>query len=447
MKNKTNKLGQDLILRDRTQKTPSLNNRVILTIALLLIVHSVNFIPIPYIDYKTFFDSIKDLDYKPNSSLGGNLNSVNLFSLGMLPYINASIITQLLIKFNPKLSQLREDGDYGRRKINNYLRYLTFLCAIFQSISQTYTLRNFFDSNIFVGSQISLCLITGSMILLWFSEILTKDGLGNGPSLLICFNIASSLPNQLQENLNLLKNTDNNINRAIILIAFFFIALSCVLIDEGVIDLPLLSARQMLVNYDEKKKFFFKTQNTLPLRINPGGVMPLIFTSSAMAIFYSLGQTLGPILSKFSLPLVIINLITSQNSIFYLILYGITILFFTKLYSKLILDPEEISEQLRKNSVIIKKINPGKSTTSYLKKTIDYLSKLNALAFFMIFFILNIVGESRSINITNFKGIGMNSQIILISVLLDSLRRFKGFYTVEKMTRKIKRLAKNETIE
>lgn len=449
METKQSQLGQNLVLRNKTEKAPSLGTRLQITLIILLIIHSVSFIPIPYIDYKTFLDSVKNINSSSNSFLGGNFNSVSLFRLGIVPYITASIIMQVLIKLNPKLSRLQKDGDYGRRKINNYLRYLTFLCAIFQSISQTYTLRNFFDSNLFIASQISLCLISGSMIMLWFSEIITKNGLSNGPSLFICFNILSALPDQL---LNLTQkyypqDLGGIINTGIILVAFLFTTMSCVVIEEGALYLPLLSARQQIINFDKKKSFFFKNQNTLPLRINAGGVMPLIFTSSAMSFFSSLGQKLATFLDRFSLPVKLVEILTFQNAILYWLLYGVTILFFSKLYSRFILDPNEIAEQLRKNSVVIKKIGPGKSTKNYLIKKIDYLAKLNALGFFLIFFVVNLVGQSIGISSTNFTANGINSQIILTSVLMDMLRRINSFVTIDKATKTIKNLADKETLE
>ena len=221
-----------------------------------------------------------------NSFSGGENASFSILSLGILPNINASIIIQLLTTINPTLLKLqKEEGEYGRRKLTDYTRYLTFFCAIIESVVTTYSFRPLiFNWNIFVLIQISLTLIAGSMIILWFSELITKDGIGNGSSILICFNIVSNFPDQLRAMILALSN-QNIIVSFFIGGIFLLTTVGCIYINEAMVKIPLVSASQLLRNVN---KFSLWNNSNLPLRVNQAGVMPLVFTSSVMVILSSL---------------------------------------------------------------------------------------------------------------------------------------------------------------
>ena len=176
-------------------KSLRLKNRILLTISLLTIVRIGSFIPVPYITKEVLVNLLRAENYSSSNNFaqllntfsGGGNSSFGLLSLGILPYINASIIIQLLTTIIPELSKMQKDeGEYGRRKLTDFIRYLTFFWAIIESLSISYGLREvIFEWNLQIYLIISLSLITGSMIVLWFSELITKFGLGNGSSLLI----------------------------------------------------------------------------------------------------------------------------------------------------------------------------------------------------------------------------------------------------------------------
>lgn len=434
------------------KNTPSLVNRIIFTVSLLTIVRAGNFISIPYIDQELFTNLNKEnnlilnpLSNLLNSFSGGKSTSLNLFSLGILPYINASIIIQLLTTINPQLERLsKDDGEYGRRKIKQYTRSLTFLCAIIEAIGITSNLKSFiFNWNFLIASQITLCLVSGSMIMLWFSELITKNGLKNGPSLLICFNIVANVPSQLillKKSFNF--STTNDFKTIFYLIIVFIIyrliIAACIFHNEGIIRIPLVSPKQVFKYNTEYEKNYIQKQNNLPLRVNQAGIMPLIITSSLMTIFSSF---LTPI--KFQLTssnFILLNNLKSiisyfpnfTSKILFWIVYGILILFFSRFYSKLILNPKDIMEQLRKNSVIIKDINPGIETQQYLTKTIDNLAKINAIFFMSIIIPLELVYKYLNIPSSNINGFGLTSQIILINVLIDTFRVIRTFDLAEE---------------
>nr|YP_002327516.1 preprotein translocase subunit SecY [Vaucheria litorea]B7T1W7.1 RecName: Full=Protein translocase subunit SecY [Vaucheria litorea]ACF70933.1 preprotein-translocase subunit Y [Vaucheria litorea] len=425
-------------------KSPRLKNRILLTISLLTIVRIGSFIPVPYITKEVLVNLLSAENSSNNTFAqllntfsGGGNSSFGLLSLGILPYINASIIIQLLTTIIPALSKMQKDeGEYGRRKLVDFTRYLTFFWAIVESISISYSLREvIFEWNLQVYFLISLSLITGSMIVLWFSELITKNGLGNGSSLLICFNIVSNLPDQIKFSLISLKNQINNFSNIFLLISIFLITtIGCIYINEAIIKIPLVSARQLLKKTKSEEKN--SSNSILPLRINQAGVMPLVFTSYAILFFSSLFEIIKKQTNIFNIffQYPILNSVISYwfLKILFWIFYATLIFFFTYFYSTIVLDPKDVAERFRKNSVVILGISPGSSTRSYLSKILRFIAKINA-----IFLIYNIIGlqilESiLNLNIINIRGLGFTSQLILVNVLIDTIKRIRSFLNEEE---------------
>lgn len=421
-------------------KTPrTFQQRFLLTISLLTLVRVGSFIPLPYIDIKTFSPKL-DANTSTttivgilNTFSGGEASSVSLLSLGILPNINASIILQLLTQISPVLLKLqKEEGEYGRRKLTDYTRYLTFFCALIESIVTSYNFRSLiFNWNFLVLIQISLSLITGSMIILWFSEIITKDGLGNGSSILICFNIVSNFPDQLK--VIALKLANNNSSGILLLGGFLLTTIGCIYINEAIVRIPLVSASQLLRQPNKRSLW---ENSVLPLRINQVGVMPLVFTSSVMVILssvtnifyrYLINNRIFPIFNTIS------DLAISKISpVFYWVTYSLLVFFFTSFYSTILLDPKDIASQFRKNSVSIRGINPGISTQKYLQQTIKTLTFLNSSFLIVILFLLNLLEYLLPFNNLNLRGFGLTSQLILVNVLIDTFRKVQSLLNAEK---------------
>nr|YP_010418135.1 preprotein translocase subunit SecY [Sargassum polycystum]YP_010418230.1 preprotein translocase subunit SecY [Sargassum plagiophyllum]USF18353.1 preprotein translocase subunit SecY [Sargassum polycystum]USF18448.1 preprotein translocase subunit SecY [Sargassum plagiophyllum] len=421
------------------KNNPSFRQRFFLTISLLTLVRIGSFIPLPYIDINTFSplvgsnNSTTTIATILNNFSGGGNASFSILSLGILPNINASIFIQLLTTINPTLLKLQKnEGEYGRRKLIDYTRYLTFFCAVIESIITTYSFRSLiFNWNILVLIQISLSLITGTMIILWFSELITKYGIGNGSSILICFNIVSNFPDQL-------RIIALNLSNKSIFIGFFISSIfllttvGCIYINEAVVKVPLVSASQLLRNVN---KFSLWNNSNLPLRVNQAGVMPLVFTSSVMVILTSITKFLfGQLINIdfFSnLTFFSTNRILLIGKIFYFLLYGISVFFFTSFYSAILLDPKDITEQFRKNSVTIKGITPGINTQSYLSLTIKRLTIINAIFLIIILLLLNGLEYFLPINNLNLRGFGLTSQLILVNVLVDTFRKVQNLLNRE----------------
>lgn len=424
----------------KNTKSRSLQSRIFLTLGLLSIVRLGSFIPVPYLDRESFFSvlekensSINAFAQVLNSFSGSKANSFGLLSLGILPYINASIVVQLLTTAIPSLAKMqKEDGEYGRRKITEYVRYFTFFWAIVESLSLTYSFKALiFDWGFWTAAHITLCLISGSMIVLWFSELITKNGLGNGSSLLICFNIVSSLPEQIKAFVFSLQGQSNALESSLFLgLVFLVTTVGCIYINEATIRIPLVSARQLLRKVETKPKEVGNT--SLPLKINQAGVMPLVFTSYAMVLLSSL---MGILKNQLSNPFYFLNegiLFWGGKLIFWGI-YASLIFFFTYFYSTIVLDPKDVAERLRKNSVVILGIAPGNATKTYLSKTLRRIASINAL-----FLISNIIGiqviESfLTLNLVSLRGLGFTSQLILVNVLIDTLKRIRSFLNEEEL--------------
>lgn len=424
----------------KTIKSQSLTSRIFLTIGLLSLVRLGTYIPVPYIDRTEFLQSdTPSINNLINTFSGGGDNSFGLLSLGILPYINASMIVQLLTNAIPSLAKLqKEEGEYGRRQITELIRYLTFFWAVVESIGLTLSLKSYISEwSFFTAAEISLCFISGSMIVLWFGELMTKYGLGNGSSILICFNIVSSLPNQIQSFIVSAEDPSSRFVSILFLIGVSLVTtIGCIFMNEGIIEIPLISSRQFLRKNAATPKTFKNA--SLPLRLNQAGVMPLVFTSYAMSIFTVVFSGLK---NTVQLPTVLNTLVFFNKTIadwsgklIFWALYCGLIFFFTYFYSTIVLNPKDVAEQLQKNSVVILGIPPGNATKSYLKKTLSRVARINA-----IFLITNIIGLQLidaffNLNLMSLRGLGFTSQLILVNVLIDTLRRVRSYLNEEVPT-------------
>ena len=349
---------------------------------------------------------------------GKNTFVIGLFTLNIFPYINASILVQLLIGFYPNLAKLQKEGDLeGRRSIHRLTRIITLILAFIQSASVTLYLKQvLFYWNYILAIEIVLWLITGAMIVLWLSELITDYGLGNGTSLLIYTNIILSLPNLYQKIIT--ENSENLTNSLEIIIAWIiFISLyGIVFLQEGFRKIPLISAKQLnQFSIDDSV-----TSNTyLPLRFNQAGVMPIILTTAAL-VFPNY------ITNIFILPNLNIPINFGFLKFIYWISYFVLILIFSSFYSRLILNPKELSDQLQKMAVTIPGIRPGIQTTFYLKQVLKRVTITGALILATLTTVPNFI--ESTLNITSLNGLSTSSLLILAGVILDIIREMKNIY-------------------
>jgi preprotein translocase subunit SecY len=393
-------------------KISSLTKKLLFTAGIVSFIRLGNFIPIPDVDQRYLINILNQ-----NSTLKNFFNSDNLilsvFSLGILPNINASIMVQLLISAIPGLEKLqKEEGESGRRQIKQYTRILTLLFAIVESSSIAIGLKPIlFNWTIWLGLKIVISLVVGSMVVLWLSDLITENGVGNGSSIIITLNILSALPSTLNSTIK----SSTTLSLAIAFIGFILLITGIVYVQEAVKVLPLISAKQLTLKQGENLD---ENLATLPLRLNQGGIMPLIFSSTFLS-FITIATnyifTLNLLPSQLIQPKVI--------SLFYTVLNFIFIIVFSVFYSNLILNPKEISKDLNKMAVSIKNVRPGKETASFLKKTLTRLSLIGAL--FLAFLV-------ALPNLRSAYGFGATSLLILVGVSVDTTRQIQTLIISEK---------------
>ena len=394
--------------------------RLLLSFGILLFIRMGTFLPIPGINHGHLAFYIQQHPITKNlvSTFSGNDTFViGLFTLNIFPYINASIMVQLITGLIPSISKLqKEGGGEGRRAITRLTRLITFGWALIQSSSIAFYLkRALFDWTPLLAFEIILWLATGAMIVLWLSELITEYGLGNGASLLIYTNIISSLPNLGKKLIT--ENTGNLTPVSGVGIALlFFIAISGIItLQESARIVPLISSKQLGQTQSLVSKV--KSNNYIPLRFNQAGVMPIILTT-AILVLPNYITNLGVF------PLLTIPIFLKSSKIIYWISYFVLILIFSSFYSTIVLNPKDISQELQKMAVSIPGIRPGLATTFYLKQVMKRVTFFGAIILAILATLPNIV--EGILNVSSFNGLGTTSLLILVGVVLDISREMKS---------------------
>ena len=393
--------------------------RLSITIAIVLLIRIGTFLPVPginHIDLAFYIQKHSVTKSLVSTFSGDNTFIIGLFTLNIFPYINASILVQLLLSFSPQLSKLQKEGDLeGRQSINRLTRFITLIWSIIQSVSITLYLKQvLFDWNYFLAFEIIIWLTTGAIIVLWLSELITDYGLGNGASLLIYINIISSLPNLCNK---IIDEEKFSISSGLLIILVISIILyGIIFLQEGIRIIPLISSKQLNQSLFQDS---VNTNNYLPLRFNQAGVMPIIL-STAILIVPNYISNLG-LLPKMSFP---INLEFFKFT--YWISYFLLILISSSFYSTIVLNPKDISDQLQKMSVTIPGIRPGIQTTFYLKKLIKRITLIGATMLAILVIVPNFI--ESTLNVTNLSRLSTTSLLILAGVVLDLVREVKNIY-------------------
>ncbi len=310
-----------------------------------------------------------------NMFSGGALSRLSIFALGVMPYISASIIMQLMSMVVPTLEQLRKEGEQGRRQITKYTRYGTLALATFQGIGITYALQNQGVvlnpgmAFVFTGT---ITLVTGTIFLMWLGEQITERGIGNGISLIIFAGIVAGLPSALGGTLELARTGELSI-----LTVLFFLALAIAVI--GFIVFIERGQRRITVQYARRqqgRKMYAAQSSHLPLKLNMAGVIPPIFASSIILFPATLGQWFG----QGSLGwLQGIGNMLSPGQPLYITFYAVAIIFFCFFYTALVFNARETADNLKRSGAFIPGIRPGEQTARYIDKVMTRLTLVGAL--------------------------------------------------------------------
>nr|YP_009392947.1 SecY-type transporter protein [Caloglossa intermedia]ARW61509.1 SecY-type transporter protein [Caloglossa intermedia] len=405
------------MLNKNSEKKNTLFNKSIITLTLLLICRMGVFIPVPGIKHDEFYQNLQSnsiLNFL-NIFSGGGFATIGIFALGIIPYINSSIIMQLLIKTIPRLETMqKEEGEIGRQKINQITRYLTLIWAGIQStLIATWVKPYTFNSQSYFTLDCVVTLTTGSVIVMWLSEAITEYGIGNGSSLLIFQNIISNIPkNKFIVGIN--NKFDNIYTLIFIIVTIIILLMLSILVQESKRKVSIISARQI----GKIDTFNLNTQNYIPLKINQGGVMPIVFASAAMTVPIYITSMIQSDYSN-----IIKKYFTSNIS--YLALYSVLIALFSYFYSSIILNKQDIANNLKKMGASIPNIRPGSETIRYLEKILNRLTFIGAIFLFFIAQLPYLMFNFTKLS--NFQGLATTSLLILVSVSIDTAKQIQTY--------------------
>ncbi len=404
-----------------------LRGRVLTTLGLLLIVRLGIYIPMPGIDreaFKTFIDQGGQLIGFLDIFTGGGISTLGIFALGILPFINASIIIQLLTASLPQLEDLQKnEGEAGRRKIAQITRYVALGWGLVQStvfalILRQYAVEGLGETEFVI--QTSLALVTGSMIVMWLSEIITEKGIGQGASLVIFLNIVATLPKALSSTIEKAQTGDRAdvLGIIILLIVFLITIVGIIFVQEGARRIPIISAKSQMGG----TALLPSRQSYLPLKLNAGGVMPIIFASALIFLPITIANfTQNPLLIKAASSL---NP-GSSNPWPYAITFFALILGFAYFYASLTINPIDIASNLKKGGVAIPGVRPGGSTANYLSGVQNRLTLLGGLFLGSVAIVPAAV--ERATNVQTFQGLGATSLLILVGVAIDTSKQIQTY--------------------
>jgi len=403
-----------------------LRGRLLVTVGILILVRLGIFLPVPGIDRQRFAEAIAG-----NNSIfglldifsGRGLSTLGVFALGILPFINASIIIQLLTAAVPSLENLQKnEGEAGRRKISQITRYVTVVWAIIQSVAfSTLFLQQFaLSPGLVFVAETAIALTAGSMFVMWASELITERGIGNGASLLIFVNIVASLPKSLGDTIDLVQVGGREIVGRVIVLVLVFLAtiLGIVFVQEGMRRIPIISARRQV-----GRRVLAEQRSYLPLRLNSGGVMPIIFAAAILSLpllvaNFAKNQELANIVNNYLSP-------SGSAPWVYALVYLTSIVFFSYFYSSLILNPVDVAQNLKKMGSSIPGIRPGKATSEYIERVTNRLTFLGALFLGLVAIIPTAV--ESTLNVPTFRGLGATSLLILVGVAIDTARQIQTY--------------------
>ena len=404
-----------------------LRGRVFTTLGLLLIVRLGIYIPMPGIDreaFKTFIDQGGQLIGFLDIFTGGGISTLGVFALGILPFINASIIIQLLTASLPQLEDLQKnEGEAGRRKIAQITRYVALGWGLVQStvfalILRQYAVEGISETEFVI--QTSLALVTGSMIVMWLSEIITEKGIGQGASLVIFLNIVATLPKALSSTIEKAQTGDRAdvLGIIILLIVFLITIVGIIFVQEGARRIPIVSAKSQMGG----GALLPSRQSYLPLKLNAGGVMPIIFASALIFLPITIANfTQNPLLIKAASSL---NP-GSSNPWPYAITFFALILGFAYFYASLTINPLDIASNLKKGGVAIPGVRPGGATSNYLSGVQNRLTLLGGLFLGSVAIVPAAV--ERATNVQTFQGLGATSLLILVGVAIDTAKQIQTY--------------------
>lgn len=416
-------------------KNSELTKRILFTLAMLAIYRVGVHVPTPGVDsaaVMSFFQAQSAGIFGLfNTFTGGALSQFSVFALGIMPYISASIIFQLLTSAVPQLEALKKEGEHGRRKINQYTRYATVLLAIIQGYGISTWLSHSTSpegKNLVVSAMVGgfvpfkimtiLTLTAGTCFIMWLGEQITERGIGNGSSLIIFTGIAAAIPSGASRLITLVKNGELNSAVAFGIVAFMVLTIAAVIFME-------VAQRRISIQYSQRgsgMQSMTAPQSHLPIKINFSGVIPPIFASSLLMFPATMAQFVQtPWLKSLQDTL-------SPSGTIYNILFVALIVFFCFFYTEIVFNPNEVSDNLKKYGGFIPGVRAGKSTSDYIQKVLDRVNVAGAIYLSVICILPGILTSMANVPFY----FGGTSLLILVGVALDTSQQIQSYLISQK---------------
>jgi len=404
---------------------PELRKKILYTFAILAVYRVGSHIPISGINLdalNSLFDQGGVLGFL-NLFSGGALSRFSIFALGILPYINASIIMQLMTIVWPKLKEIAEEGYQGRKQLAQITRYLAIALAFVQATMMVVGFKSFVSPDIsfqFFMAYAIVGLVAGAALVMWFGELISENGIGNGASILIFVGIIAQVPFYIKNTYVLVQGGTSPVNVAILAAVFIGIIVSIVFVQEA--------ERRVTVQYAKRivgRKMMGGQNTYIPLRLIQGGVMPIIFASAVLQfpLMFSQYINIESIQNFFSTYF-------TYDGVVYNLFFCILIFFFTYFYTAITFNPQDLAENIRKNGGFIMGVRPGRPTVEYLEKIITKLTFVGAV--FLAFVALVPVIASNLTNVTSFMGLGGTALLIMVGVAMDLVKQIDTFVIAKR---------------
>jgi len=419
-------------------KAKELQKRIMFTLGALLVYRFGTYIPVPGIDpaayAQTFEQASQGIVGMFNMFSGGAVERMAIFALNLIPYITASIVIQVLTSASPKLEALKKEGESGRRKINQYTRYLTVLFCTVQGYGIAVGLESsqgvVLDPGWFFRLSTVVTLVGGTMFLMWLGEQITQRGVGNGISLIIFAGIVATLPPSIAQTLELSRTG------ALSSIAVFGLLVLAIVVIAIIVFFER-AQRRLLIQYPKRQvgnKMFQGDTSHLPLKLNTAGVIPVIFASSMLlmpATFTSFAQPAGGDANW----LQIIAALLGRGQPLYLALYASLIAFFAFFYTSIVFNPSDTADNLKKSGGFIPGIRPGERTASHIDYVLSRITVAGA-AYLTIVALIPEVLVSQ-LNVSAF--LGGTSLLIMVTVTLDTISQIQSHLIAQQYDGLVKR--------
>lgn len=433
---------------------PELRAKILFTLMILVVFRIGGFIPVPGINgeiavsyFRNATGGSQNLFQLVDIFSGGAFSQMTVVALGVVPYISASIIMQLLVGVIPTLQrEVRENPEAGKRKINKLTRLLTLGLAFLQStVFAKYAIQiNYNQPGVITGDLLDFTLFgfpwlfymifictmtTGTVLLMWLGDQISEKGIGNGMSLIITVGILSQLPTAIGiifQQLNLDSQEPGQMNMATIVVlmtTFVFVTLATILIIQGHRRIPLQYARRIV-----GRKEVQGGTSYIPLKVNYAGVIPVIFATSFLMFPATIGQLIGESGSWISM---FANWL-SPGSSFHLILYITLIVLFTYYWTAMQFRPDQIASDMKKNGAFIPGIKQGKPTQDYLENTMNRITIIGAAFLALIAILPNIVGRMLGVPQTISYFFGGTALLILVGVVLDTMKQIESHLLMKR---------------